>query len=76
MALFRATKNLVFQSLDKAVIVDEVVELDPEYAKEVNNNLKLTFPDVPAVLVLVEDENQVEEPKKATRKKKAGADTK
>lgn len=75
MALFRATKNLVFQSLDKAVIVDEVVELDPEYAKEVNNNLKLTFPDVPAVLVLVEDENQVEEPKKATRKKKAGADT-
>ncbi|HFU4112475.1 TPA: hypothetical protein ACGO7U_001314 [Streptococcus suis] len=75
MAMFRATKNLVFQSLDKAVIVDEVVELDPEYAKEVNNNLKLTFPDVPAVLVLVEDENQVEEPKKATRKKKAGADT-
>lgn len=70
MALFRATKNLVFQSLDKAVIVDEVIELEPAYAKAVNENLKLTFPDVPAVLVLVEDENQEDKPPKAPRKKK------
>ncbi|HEM3578222.1 TPA: hypothetical protein U1C15_001900 [Streptococcus suis] len=71
MALFRATKNLVFKSLGKAVIVDETIELEPDYAKEVNENLKLTFPDVPAVLVLVEDENQEEKPLKAPRKKKA-----
>ncbi|HFI2472218.1 TPA: hypothetical protein ACGO11_000549 [Streptococcus suis] len=71
MALFRATKNLVFKSLGKAVIVDEMIELEPAYAKEVNENLKLTFPDVPAVLVLVEDENQEENPPKAPRKKKA-----
>ncbi|HFI0945172.1 TPA: hypothetical protein ACGO1F_001449 [Streptococcus suis] len=69
MALFRATKNLVFQSLDKAVIVDEVIELEPAYAEAVNKNLKLTFPDVPAVLVLVEDENQEEKPTKARKKK-------
>lgn len=71
MALFRATKNLVFKSLGKAVIVDETIDLEPAYAKEINENLKLTFPDVPAVLVLVEDENQEEKPPKAPRKKKA-----
>lgn len=70
MALYKATKNLVFQNLDKAVIVDEVIELETDYAEKVNKDLKLTFPDVAAVLVLV-DETVEEKPKKTTRKKKA-----
>lgn len=70
MALYKATKNLVFQKLDKAVIVDEVIELETDYAEKVNKDLKLTFPDVAAVLVSV-DEAVEEKPKKTTRKKKA-----
>ncbi|HES3276614.1 hypothetical protein ACQ0P2_05135 [Streptococcus canis] len=77
MALYKATKNLVFQSLGKAVIVDEVIDLEPEYAEKVNEDLKLTFPDVDAVLVAVDAAETVEDdkPKKTTRKKKADADT-
>ncbi|WP_069996962.1 hypothetical protein [Streptococcus agalactiae] len=70
MALYRAVKNLVFSKLDKSVIVDETIELEKDYADEVNNSLKLTFPDVEAVLVAV-DETIEEKPKKTTRKKKA-----
>lgn len=80
MALYKATKNLVFQSLGKGVIVDEVVDLEPAYAEKVNKDLKLTFPDVDAVLVPVDetvevetettDETVEEKPKKTTRKKK------
>ena len=72
MALYRAVKNLVFSKLDKSVIVDETIELEKDYADEVNNSLKLTFPDVEAVLVAV-DETIEEKPKKTTRKKKADA---
>lgn len=73
MALYKATKNLVFQSLGKAVIVDEVIDLEPDYAEKVNKDLKLTFPDVEAVLVPVDTAESVEavQPKKTTRKKKA-----
>lgn len=70
MALYKATKNLVFQNLDKAVIVDEVIELETDYAEKVNKDLKLTFPDVAAVLVSV-DETVEEKPKKTTRKKES-----
>ncbi|MGT2775003.1 hypothetical protein ACVRZG_02830 [Streptococcus hyovaginalis] len=70
MALYKATKNLVFKSLGKGVIVDEVIELETDYAEKVNKDLKLTFPDVAAVLVSV-DETVEEKPKKTTRKKKA-----
>lgn len=55
MTLYKAVKNLVFTSLDKAVIIDETIELEDEYAKKVNKDLKLTFPDVKAVLVPVEN---------------------
>ncbi|MGT2969115.1 hypothetical protein [Streptococcus azizii] len=68
MALYKATKNLVFQSLGKAVIVDEVIDLEPDYAEKVNKDLKLTFPDVEAVLVPV-DETVEEKPKKPKGKK-------
>ncbi|MGT2896250.1 hypothetical protein Javan174_0043 [Streptococcus phage Javan174] len=74
MALYRATKNLVFSKLDKSVIVDETIELEPDYAEQVNKDLKLTFPDVPAVLVAVDADESIktEKPKKAsTRKPKA-----
>ncbi|WP_438467948.1 hypothetical protein [Streptococcus pluranimalium] len=71
MALYKATKNLVFQSLGKGVIVDEVIDLEPDYAEKVNKDLKLTFPDVEVVLVPVDTSETVEEkPKKTTRKKK------
>lgn len=76
MALYKATKNLVFTSLEKSVIVDEVVDLAPEYAEKVNKDLKLTFPDVDAVLVAVDGEViEDETPKKTTRKKKSDAET-
>lgn len=60
MALYKATKNLVFQSLGKGVIVDEIIDLEPAYAEKVNKDLKLTFPDVAAVLVSVDETVDVE----------------
>lgn len=72
MALYKATKNLVFKSLDKGVIVDEVIDLEPDYAEKVNRDLKLTFPDVEAVLVPVDttESVEVEKPKKPKGKDK------
>lgn len=86
MALYKATKNLVFQSLEKAVIVDEVIDLEADYADKVNKDLKLTFPDVAAVLVSLDETVEVEtettdetvevkKPKKPKGKGKDKADT-
>ena len=77
MTLYKAVKNLVFTSLDKAVIVGETIELENEYAEKVNEDLKLTFPDVKAVLVPVENAEITEDdkPKKTTRKKKSDTET-
>lgn len=77
MTLYKAVKNLVFTSLDKAVIVDETIELEDEYAEKVNEDLKLTFPDVKSVLVPVENTETTEDdkPKKTTRKKKSDTET-
>lgn len=61
MALYRATKNLFFGQLNKDVIVNDIIELDEDYAKEVNKKLKNTFPDVKNVLELV-DKNGTLEP--------------
>lgn len=61
MAIYQATKNIYFEQLEKAVIVDELIELDEAYTKEVNKKLKDTFPDVKEVLVLV-DKNDTLEP--------------
>lgn len=61
MALYRATKNLFFEQLKKDVIVDGIIELDEDYAKEVNKKLKNAFPDVKNVLELV-DKNGTLEP--------------
>ena len=68
MAIYKAAKNIYFEQLEKAVIVDDLIELDEAYAKEVNKKLKDTFPDVKEVLVLVDkngtlipDEEVIEE---------------
>nr|DAU54932.1 MAG TPA: Large polyvalent protein associated domain 29 [Caudoviricetes sp.] len=61
MAIYQATKNIYFSELDKAVIVDDLIDLDEAYAKEVNKKLKDTFPGVKEVLVLV-DKNDTLEP--------------
>ena len=61
MALYRATKNLFFGQLNKDVIGDAIIELDEDYAKEVNKKLKNAFPDVKNVLELV-DKNGTLEP--------------
>lgn len=61
MALYKATKNLFFEQLNMDVIVDDIIELDEDYAKEVNKKLKNAFPDVKNVLELV-DKNGTLEP--------------
>lgn len=78
MVLYRATKNLVFEKLGKAVIVDETIDLEKDYADKVNKDLKLAFPDVPAVLVVVNDIDEaieVEKPKKPSTRSKKITDT-
>lgn len=74
MALYRATKNLIFRQLGQSVIVGETIELDKDYAEAVNDELRLTFPDVSAVLVAMDEAvgaspEQVEKPKKSSTRK-------
>ncbi|CGF05834.1 TPA: hypothetical protein V0R15_002125 [Streptococcus pneumoniae] len=64
MAIYKATKNLFFEQLNMDVIVDDIIELDEDYAKEVNKKLKNAFPDVKNVLELV-DKNGTLEPEDA-----------
>lgn len=64
MALYKATKNLFFEQLNMDVIVDDIIELDEDYAKEVNKKLKNAFPDVKNFLELV-DKNGTLEPEDA-----------
>lgn len=72
MPQYKATKNLFFKSLKKSVMVGEVIELEKDYADNINADLASAFPDVQAVLVPLNEE--VEEKPKRTRKK-AKADT-
>ncbi|HEP3994762.1 MAG: hypothetical protein V8T39_03310 [Streptococcus lutetiensis] len=67
MAKYKATKNLFFKSLNKDVIVGEVIELEKDYADSINADLASAFPDVQAVLVPLNEE--VTEKPKRTRKK-------
>lgn len=80
MPQYKATKNLFFKSLNKDVIVGEVIELEKDYADNVNADLAKAFPDTKAVLVPLEPEEVVEEPEEVEEKpkrtrKKAKADT-
>lgn len=73
MAKYKAIKNLTLPTPGIYVQEGNIVDLDPDYAEKVNKDLKLTFPDVDAVLVPVDTNEsvEVEQPKKTTRKKKA-----
>ncbi|HGI4917822.1 TPA: hypothetical protein ACJS0G_001594 [Streptococcus agalactiae] len=70
MTKYKAAKNLTLKTPGIELKEGEIVELEQDYAEQANNDLKLTFPDVAAVLVSV-DEAVEEKPKKTTRKKKA-----
>lgn len=71
MNKYKAAINLTLKTPGIDVQAGEVVELAPDYAEQVNKDLKMTFPDVPAVLVAV-DADEAEKPKKpSTRKPKA-----
>ncbi|WP_069987651.1 hypothetical protein [Streptococcus agalactiae] len=74
---YKSLKNIHFKSLDKEVMANGVIELDAEFAEKVNEDLKLTFMDVPKVLVPIGAETaKVEEdaevkPARKPRKPKA-----
>lgn len=55
MAKYKAIKNLILKTPGIYVTEGEFVELEPNYVDQVNKDLKQTFPDVDAVLELVED---------------------
>lgn len=74
MPQYKATKNLFFKSLNKDVIVGEVIELEKEYADSVNADLASAFPDVQAVLVPLNEE-VTEKPKRTRKKAKADTET-
>lgn len=77
MAKYKATKNLFFKSLNKDVIVGEIVEFEKEYADKVNADLANVFPDTDLVLKPLEKvvEEQEEKPKRTRKKAKADAET-
>ena len=55
MAKYKVIKNLILKTPGIYAKEGEFVELEPNYADQVNKDLKQTFPDVAAVLELVED---------------------
>ncbi|MDW8668339.1 hypothetical protein Q7V90_09160 [Streptococcus suis] len=65
MNKYKATKNLTLKTPGIYVAEGEVVELEPSYAEQVNNDLKSTFPNVDAVLELVEETKPVSRSKKS-----------
>lgn len=74
MAKYKAAKNIFFKSLNKDVIVGEVIELEKDYADNVNADLASAFPDVQAVLVPL-DEEVTEKPKRTRKKAKTDTET-
>lgn len=75
MPQYKAAKNLFFKSLNKDVIVGEVIELEKEYADKVNADLVGVFPDTKAVLVPLEPEKVEEKPKRTRKKATEDAET-
>lgn len=76
MTKYKATKNIHFKSTGKDIFIGDVIELEKDYAERVNKDLKLTFPDVDAVLVAVDVTDNVETitSKKAIGKKQTETD--
>lgn len=56
MAIYKSLKNLHIQSLNIEVAEQGQVELEKSFADKINEDLKLTFPDVEAILVLIKDD--------------------
>lgn len=63
MKKYKSLKNVHFESLNKEVFENGIIELDEEFANRVNEDLKLTFPDVQKVLVSLDGDDEVAEEK-------------
>lgn len=63
MKKYKSLKNIHFKSIDKDVLENGIIELDEEFANRVNDDLKLTFPDVPNVLISLDGDDEVTEEK-------------
>lgn len=63
MKKYKSLKNIHFKSIDKDVLENGIIELDEEFANRVNEDLKLTFPDVPNVLISLDGDDEVAEEK-------------
>lgn len=63
MKKYKSLKNIHFKSIDKDVLENGIIELDEEFANRVNEDLKLTFPDVPNVLISLGGDAEITEEK-------------
>ncbi|WP_249630103.1 hypothetical protein [Streptococcus uberis] len=63
MKKYKSLKNIHFKSIDKDVLENGIIELDEEFANRVNEDLKLTFPDVPNVLISLGGDTEITEEK-------------
>lgn len=63
MKQYKSLKNVHFESLNKEVFENGIIELDEEFANRVNEDLKLTFPDVPNVLISIGGDAEITEEK-------------
>lgn len=59
MKKYKSLKNIHFKSIDKDVLENGIIELDEEFAKRVNEDLKLTFPDVQNVLISLDGDDEI-----------------
>ncbi|KAF1125781.1 hypothetical protein U5S90_03035 [Streptococcus agalactiae] len=65
MSIYIAEKNISFTRLNKEILIGEEIELDDEVAEKVNQEMKLSFPDVENILRLKDNSTQTK-----TRQKK------
>lgn len=63
MKKYKSLKNIHFKSIDKDVLENGIIELDEEFANRVNEDLKLTFPGVPNVLISLDGDDEIKEEK-------------
>lgn len=63
MKKYKSLKNIHFKSIDKDVLENGIIELNEEFANRVNEDLKLTFPDVQKVLISLDGDDEVAEEK-------------
>lgn len=65
MSIYIAEKNISFTRLNKEILIGEEIELDDEVAEKVNQEMKLSFPDVENILRLKDNSTKTK-----TRQKK------